>query len=138
MPSARPMQEISIKAELTQLALIDGDVAHNTTRVLEAIRRADVAGGTSLIVFPEATLSGFPTRENVAAVSQSMDGPALSVVCDAARAAGVSVALGWSERDGARFYNSTVLIDSRGHIALRHRKTHLWPSDVGVFTAGDR
>lgn len=129
---------MQIKAELAQLALVDGDVGYNTSKVLTAIRRADVAGGTRLIVFPETTLSGFPTRENVAAVAQPIDGPALSAVCDAARRTGVAVAVGLAERDGERFYNTTVLIDAEGRILLRYRKTHLWASDVGVFTAGDR
>jgi (R)-amidase len=127
-----------MQAELAQLALVDGDVAHNTRKVIETIGRADVAGGTKLIVFPEATLSGFPTRENVADVAQSLEGPALASVRDAARRAGVSVAVGLAEREGARFYNTTVLIDDKGEIALRYRKTHLWASDVGVFTPGDR
>jgi (R)-amidase len=127
-----------MQAELAQLALVDGDVGHNTRKVIETIGRADVAGGTKLIVFPEATLSGFPTRENVADVAQSLEGPALASVRDAARRAGVSVAVGLAEREGARFYNTTVLIDDKGEIALRYRKTHLWASDVGVFTPGDR
>jgi (R)-amidase len=127
-----------MQAELAQLALVDGDVGHNTRKVIETIGRADVAGGTKLIVFPEATLSGFPTRENVADVAQSLDGPALTSVRDAARRAGVSVAVGLAEREGARFYNTTVLVDDKGEIALRYRKTHLWASDVGVFTPGDR
>lgn len=127
-----------MQAELAQLALIDGDIAHNTCKVIETIGRADVARGTKLIVFPEATLSGFPTRDNIADVAQPMDGPALTTVRDAARRAGVSVAVGLAEREGARFYNTTVLIDDNGDIALRYRKTHLWASDVGVFTPGDR
>jgi (R)-amidase len=127
-----------MQAELAQLALVDGDIGHNTRKVIDTIGRADVAGGTKLVVFPEATLSGFPTRENVADVAQSLDGPALTAVRDAARRAGVSVAVGLAEREGARFYNTTVLVDDKGEIALRYRKTHLWASDVGVFTPGDR
>jgi (R)-amidase len=127
-----------MQAELAQLALVDSNVAHNTRRVIETIGRADVAGGTKLVVFPEATLSGFPSRENIADVAQALDGPALTAVRDAARDAGVSVAVGLAEREGTRFYNTTVLIDDRGEIALKYRKTHLWASDVGVFTPGDR
>lgn len=127
-----------MQAELAQLALVDGDLGHNTRKVIETIARADVAGGTKLVVFPEATLSGFPTRENIADVAQSLDGPALTAVRDAARRAGVSVAVGLAEREGARFYNTTVFVDDKGEIALRYRKTHLWASDVGVFTPGDR
>jgi (R)-amidase len=127
-----------MQVELAQLALIDGDVAQNTRKVVETIGRADTAGGTKLIVFPETTLSGFPTRENISDIAQTLDGPALTAVRDAARQKGVSVAVGLAERDGNQFYNTTVLVDERGDIALRYRKTHLWASDVGVFTPGDR
>ncbi|BFG73253.1 carbon-nitrogen hydrolase family protein [Paraburkholderia terrae] len=127
-----------MQVELAQLALIDSDVARNTRKIVETIGHADTAGGTKLIVFPETTLSGFPTRENVADVAQTLDGTALTAVRDAARQKGVSVAVGLAERDGNQFYNTTVLVDERGDIALRYRKTHLWASDVGVFTPGDR
>jgi (R)-amidase len=120
------------------LALVDGDLEHNLNKVLEAIGRADIAGGTQLIVFPETALSGFPTRENIALIAQPLDGEALSKVRDAARRARVAVAVGLAERDGAKFYNTSVLIDATGEITLRYRKTHLWSSDENVFTPGDR
>lgn len=137
-PPAPAQQGIQIKAELAQLALVDGDLGYNLHKVLEAIGRADVAGGTQLIVFPETTLSGFPTRENIATIAQPLDGHALATVRTAARSAGVAIAVGLAERDGAKFYNTTVLIDAAGDIVLRYRKTHLWSSDRGVFTPGDR
>ena len=127
-----------MQVELAQLALIDSDVAHNTRKVIETIERVDTTVGTKLIVFPETTLSGFPTRDNIADVAQTLDGPALTAVRNAAREKGVAVAVGLAERDGSQFYNTTVLVDERGEIALRYRKTHLWASDVGVFTPGDR
>jgi (R)-amidase len=125
-----------MKLELAQIPLVDGAIAHNLDRVLGVIaqRKPD----TDLIVFPETTLSGFPTRENVADLAETLDGPSLTRVRDAARAAGVGVAVGLAERDGSRFFNTTVLIDDQGEIALRYRKTHLWASDVGVFEPGDR
>ncbi|NIE68571.1 carbon-nitrogen hydrolase family protein [Burkholderia sp. Ax-1719] len=125
-----------MQLELAQIPLIDGNVASNLARTLEVIgqRRA----GTDLMVFPEATLTGFPTRENVRDIAETLSGPSLSAVRDAARAASMAVAVGLAERDGERFYNTTVLIDERGDIALRYRKTHLWATDVGVFTPGER
>jgi len=69
------LKGIPIKAEVAQLALMDGDLKHNLNKVLEAIGRADVAGGTQLIVFPETTLSRFPTRDNIATIAQPLDGP---------------------------------------------------------------
>ncbi|POR54432.1 (R)-amidase [Paraburkholderia eburnea] len=125
-----------MQLELAQIPLVDGAVAPNLARTIDAIgqRRA----GTDLMVFPEATLTGFPTRENVRDIAETLSGPSLSAVRDAARAANMAVAVGLAERDGERFYNTTVLIDERGDIALRYRKTHLWATDVGVFTPGER
>jgi len=127
-----------MQVELAQLSLVDGDVAHNTRKVIDTIERVDVAGGTKLIVFPETTLSGFPTQDNVRDVAETLDGPRVHAVRDAARRKGVAVAVGLAERDGGHFYNTTVLVDEHGDIVLRYRKTHLWASDVGVFTPGDR
>nr|WKF59219.1 (R)-stereoselective amidase [Paraburkholderia busanensis] len=128
-----------LQLELAQIPVTDGlsgpDSA-NVQRVLHTINQR--AAGTDLIVFPETTLSGFPTRENIHTVAEPLDGPSLTVVRQAAREARVGVAVGLAERDGQRFFNTTVLIDDHGEIALRYRKTHLWASDVGVFEAGDR
>lgn len=125
-----------MQLELAQISLEDGAIAHNLQRVLDVIARRDAA--TDLIVFPETTLSGFLTRHNVADLAETIDGPSLTRVRDAAREARVGVAVGFSERYGSRFYNTTVLVDDKGEIAQRYRKTHLWASDVGVFTPGDR
>lgn len=125
-----------MQLELAQIPVVDGAVAPNLARVLDATAKR--REGSDLIVFPEATLTGFPTRENVRDLAETLEGPSLSRVRDAARAANVAVAVGLAEREGDRFYNTTVLIDERGDIALRYRKTHLWATDVGVFTPGDR
>jgi (R)-amidase len=125
-----------MQLELAQIPLQDGIVAPNLARVVDIIGKR--REGTDLIVFPEATLTGFPTRENVHDVAETLEGPSLTAVRDAARAAKVAVAVGLAEREGDRFYNTTVLIDEHGDIALRYRKTHLWATDVGIFTPGDR
>ncbi|MFM0742125.1 carbon-nitrogen hydrolase family protein [Paraburkholderia xenovorans] len=128
-----------MQLELAQIPIVDGAAGvdgANVQRVLHTIgqRSAD----TDLIVFPETTLSGFPTRDNIRDVAEPLDGPSLTAVRNAAREARVAVAVGFAERDGSRFFNTTVLVDEHGDIALRYRKTHLWASDVGVFEAGDR
>ena len=128
-----------IQLELAQIPIVDGAVGvsgANVQRVLKTI--AQRAAETDLIVFPETTLSGFPTRHNVSDVAEAIDGPSLTAVRHAAREARVAVAVGFAERDGSRFFNTTVLVDEHGEIALRYRKTHLWASDVGVFEPGDR
>ncbi|PRX28521.1 (R)-amidase [Paraburkholderia sp. BL18I3N2] len=128
-----------LQLELAQIPVVDGAVGvggANVQRVLQIIGQRSAE--TDLIVFPETTLSGFPTRDNVREVAETIDGPSLAAVRHAAREARVAVAVGLAERDGSRFFNTTVLVDERGEIALRYRKTHLWASDVGVFEPGDR
>ncbi|MGS0943154.1 carbon-nitrogen hydrolase family protein [Pseudomonas luteola] len=124
-----------MKIELAQVAGRDGDKAYNLQTALAAIEAC--APDTQLIVFPETHLSGFPTHENVADVAEPIDGPSISRVRQAAHARQVSVAIGFAEADGERYYNTTLLI-TPDEIALRYRKTHLWSSDQGVLSPGDR
>ncbi|AOE84214.1 carbon-nitrogen hydrolase family protein [Pseudomonas sp. TCU-HL1] len=124
-----------MKVELVQLAGRDGDTAYNLERTLRAI--AACAPDTDLVVFPETQLMGFPTEENVAAVAEPLDGPSVQAVQRAARERNVAVVVGVAENDAGTFYNTTLLITPEG-IALRYRKTHLWASDRGIFTPGDR
>ncbi|MDH4581930.1 carbon-nitrogen hydrolase family protein [Pseudomonas sp. BN415] len=124
-----------MKVELVQLAGRDGDTAYNLERTLQAI--AGCAPDTDLVVFPETQLMGFPTEESVAAVAEPLDGPSVQAVQRAARERNVAVVVGVAENDAGTFYNTTLLITPEG-IALRYRKTHLWASDRGIFTPGDR
>lgn len=124
-----------MKVELVQIAGRDGDTAHNLERALAAI--ADCAADTELVVFPETHLTGFPSEDNIAALAEPLDGPTVSAVQRVARERNVSVAIGIAEADAGRYYNTTLLIAPDG-IALKYRKTHLWASDRGIFTPGDR
>jgi (R)-amidase len=124
-----------MKVEFAQMTGQDNGTRHNLERALSAI--AACADDTALIVFPETHLMGFPSSETVAQVSEPLDGPTVQAVLQAARVRNVSVVIGMAESDDGRFYNTTLLITPQG-IALRYRKTHLWASDRGVFTPGDR
>ncbi len=124
-----------MKVELAQLAGRDADTAYNLQRALDAI--ASCAVDTQLIVFPETHLMGFPSTETVAQVAEPLAGPTVQAVQRAVRERNVAVVIGVVEADAGRFYNSTLLITPQG-IALRYRKTHLWASDRGVFSPGDR
>jgi (R)-amidase len=124
-----------MKIELVQLAGRDGDTAYNLGRALDAIANCDA--DTDLLVFPETHLMGFVAGEQLAQVAQTLDGPALRSLQHAAKARDVSVIIGLVEHDAGLFYNTSVLITPDG-IALRYRKTHLWPSERGDITPGDR
>ncbi|MBF8779795.1 carbon-nitrogen hydrolase family protein [Pseudomonas fulva] len=125
-----------MKVELIQLAGRDGDTAYNLERTLEAIHGC--APDADLVVFPETHLMGFPTEQNIAHIAEPLDGPTLTAVAQAAKDRHVGVVVGLAEAgEEGRFYNTTVLVTPDG-IALKYRKTHLWSSDKGIFTPGDR
>lgn len=126
-----------MQVELAQISVRDGASEPNLQRVLQTIDMIDVAGGTELVVFPETTLCGFPSLKKMAAVAQPVDGPGVTAVREAACKKGVAVAFGFGEEENGKYYNTTLLIDKNGEIALHYRKTHSWVSDVGVFTPGD-
>jgi (R)-amidase len=124
-----------MKVELAQLAGQDNGTDYNLRRALAAI--AACASDTRLIVFPETHLMGFPSAETVARIAEPLDGPTVQAVQQAARERNVAVVIGVAENDNGQYFNTTLLITPEG-IALRYRKTHLWASDRGVFSPGDR
>ena len=124
-----------MKIELVQLAGRDGDTAYNVERTLKAI--ASCADDTDLLIFPETQLMGFAAAEQLASVAEPLDGPSLHSILRAVRERNVAVGVGMAENAAGTFYNSSVLVTPEG-IALRYRKTHLWPSERGLFCPGDR
>ncbi|AYC33887.1 carbon-nitrogen hydrolase [Pseudomonas cavernae] len=124
-----------MKVELVQLAGRDGDSAYNLERTLQAI--ASCAADSDLLVFPETQLCGFPHAGNVRQLAEPLDGPSVQAVRAAARERDVAVVVGMLEADGGEVYNSSLLISPEG-VALRYRKTHLWPDERGLVRPGDR
>ncbi|OLO04884.1 carbon-nitrogen hydrolase family protein [Salinicola socius] len=120
---------------LAQLASREGDVAHNLGRALEVVHAAD--DGTALIVFPETHLSGFAEPEHVLDRALTLDGPELEALIEASRERDLAIAIGLLERDGEIVFNTTVLITPESGIALRYRKTHLWPDERTLVEPGD-
>ncbi|HEJ2226289.1 carbon-nitrogen hydrolase family protein [Pseudomonas alloputida] len=121
---------------LAQMPIVDADVGRNLEAMLEIIESA--GGSADLIVFPETTLCGFPDKTEVGDVAMTVESQAIQLLKAAARRGSVALAFGFAEQDGGAFYNTAVLLDREGRIALRYRKSHLWPhTDRGVFTAGN-
>lgn len=124
-----------MRIELAQLPCLEWQPEKNLARALDAIQHCTPS--TDLIVFPETFLTGFPTRENLAALSQPLDGPAIKTLAAAAQTRGVSIAIGFSESLGERYFNTTVLLTPQG-LAMAYRKVHMWASDQGIFSPGQR
>ena len=112
--------------------------AANLSNSLELALQA-VNGGANLIVLPELTNTGyfFRTRQDAFDHAESVpDGPSVSRWEDFARQHQVYLVAGLTEREGARLYNTAVLLGPDGFIG-KYRKAHLWNLEKLWFTAGD-
>ncbi|POF42533.1 hypothetical protein B0D71_06415 [Pseudomonas laurylsulfativorans] len=122
---------------LAQLPIADAQVEINLSNMLSMIRNAPL--DTDLIVFPETTLSGFPTREEIGTTGLMTRSKPIRLIQEAARKSNTAIAFGFCEQADGRAYNTALLVDGSGRIALKYRKTHLWPdTDWGVFEAGSQ
>ncbi len=103
-----------------------------------------------VLVFPESFVPGFPYWINLyppthqlamharfAEQSVEAPGPHLQAVQDAAKAAGVIVVLGISERDGGTLYNTQVFIDETGRYLGKHRKLQVTFAERTIWGQGD-
>lgn len=107
-----------------------------TLEVASAAIAEAAAGGARLVAFPESFVPGYPDwvwrrppmsdgawYARFADQSVDVDAGDLAPVCDAAREAGVWVALGVTERlPSGSLTNSVVYVDDAGGVAGRHRK----------------
>lgn len=122
------------RIRLAQMECDDGLIEPNLSRVLDAIQAG--AGHIDLLIMPETCLQGFPTSQNIGQLALQEDSATIRRVLKAARDAELSVAFGFAEVDGGRFFNTAILADKDGRVLLKYRKTHLYKSDDGVFEAG--
>jgi len=81
---------------------------------------------TQLIVFPEATLSGyvFNSLEEVLPVADTIPGVATESITKLCRQLNVYVILGLIEEDRGKYYNSAAFVGPHGLIG-KYRKLHL-------------
>ncbi|NBB09775.1 carbon-nitrogen hydrolase family protein [Pseudomonas sp. SLFW] len=122
---------------LAQMPIADAQVEINLSNMLSMVRNAPL--DTDLLVFPETTLSGFPTADEIHRIGLAADSKPIRLIQEAARKSDKAVAFGFCELADERAYNTAMLIDRAGRIALKYRKTHLWPdTDWGVFEAGSQ
>ncbi len=142
--SASPFRIAAVQACPVYLDL-EASLAKACDLIAEAGRE-----GAALAVFPEAFLPGYPLwvwfvpsghtqplRElytELHANSVAVPGPAVDRLAEAARRAGVAVAIGVNERNAeasdATLYNTLLVIGPDGRLAGRHRKL--------IPTAGER
>jgi N-carbamoylputrescine amidase len=130
--------DTKVRIACIQMQPVIGNVEDNVAHSIGLIERA-VASGAELVVLPELANSGymFKSREEAFALSQPiLGGPTVKAWSDIAARHRLHLVAGICERDGARLFNSAVLIGPSGHIGT-FRKVHLWNEENLYFEPGD-
>ncbi len=145
LPSADGSRKAAVQRQIVNLALVQfaprkGDVNANFERVeqvFEALRH-DTEGFPSIVVFPEASLSGYFVEGGVAEVALKASavhkrlGKAAQKACGANHAA-FDVVLGFYEDDGGKLYNSAMYATLGAKPLVRHVHRKLFLPTYGVF-----
>jgi omega-amidase len=113
-----------MKIAAAQMACAVGDVPANVRKMRDFAERAK-SHGAEWIVFPEMSDTGY-----VMTVIRELASPwrkgAVPELQSLAKALALGIICGVSERDANCIFNSQVMIDGRGQIVAKYRKTHLF------------
>jgi len=114
------------------------DIAANLAR-LDREAAAAASAGASLLVVPEASLTGYNiTPEEGWGIAALADGETLARVAEICRAHSIAILCGYAERLGETLRNTAELVDRHGATLARYRKTHLWGElDRSLFSPGE-
>jgi aliphatic nitrilase len=142
--SVRSFRAAAVQAEPAWLDA-DAGVAKTVDLIAEAAR-----GGARLIAFPEVWIPGYPhflwlgpVADQVPfvgryhATSLAPDGPGMTAIRHAARRHGITVVLGYSEKDHGSLYISQTVIAADGSVLLHRRKLKPTHVERTLFGEGD-
>ena len=128
-----------MKIAVAQISCSLGDAEANLSKVCDFSQRAKEAGA-NLILFPEMTDTGYSMPVIQKHANHWKTGFVTSLQ-EIARELSMAIVSGVSERDGSSIYNSQVLVDAKGEIAAKYRKTHLYAvapvEEQTCFAPGD-
>ncbi|MGV0005301.1 MAG: nitrilase-related carbon-nitrogen hydrolase [Candidatus Porifericomitaceae bacterium WSBS_2022_MAG_OTU9] len=112
-----------------------GQIKRNLDDVLERLSEC----GADLVVLPELPFSGyhFKDREEALSLAEEPENSAtVTALVDICKSKGFSIVTGFAERCGDKCYNSALLLDASGVVAI-YRKIHLFSREKICFDPGD-
>ena len=125
----------TIRVGMGQLLVEGGEPARNLARATDLIAQA-AAEKCDLVLLPE-TLDFAWTHPSALTEAQPIPGAFSDQLCRAARAHGVYVCAGLTERraDG-RNHNAALLIDPQGEIIVKYHKINLLEVELPYYAVG--
>lgn len=120
-------QQRTVRVAVCQILSIDGDREGNFRRVEYALEQASAAHA-DIAAFPESIILGWenPEAHSMAAPIPGADSDRIAAL---ARKYGLMISIGLDEKDvgkdGARLYDSAVLVDRSGKLLWKHRKLNV-------------
>lgn len=133
-------QRQTVSLALVQFAPRKGDVNANFERIEQvfAALKHDKEGFPSVVVFPEASLSGYFVEGGIAEVALRAPAVLKRLSKAAARALDghynpFDVVIGFYEDDGGKLYNSALYATLGDHPVIRHVHRKLFLPTYGVF-----
>jgi N-carbamoylputrescine amidase len=122
--SAAPPPRV-VRIAICQILSIDSDREGNFRRIEYALETAQAAGA-NIATFPESVILGWenPDAHRLATPIPGADSDRIAAL---AKKYGVMIAIGLDEKDGARLYDSAILVDMNGRLLWKHRKLTVLP-----------
>jgi predicted amidohydrolase len=117
-----------------------GDRPANLAKAEEML--AELQGRAQLACLPEMFDLGYdlPTLGGALfELAETVPGPTTERLAELARRLGITLVAGVTERDphvSDLLHDTTVILDSRGELAGRYRKSHLYPDEHRFFRPG--
>ncbi|MCW5978391.1 MAG: carbon-nitrogen hydrolase family protein [Bryobacteraceae bacterium] len=126
--------EARFRLAMGQMLVAPGEPDRNMTRAVEMIRRS-AEEGCRVVVLPECLDLGW-TDPSAGWAALPIPGARSQELAEAARAGGVYVVAGLTERDGDQAYNAAVLLSPKGELLLRHRKINELDIATSIYATG--